>query len=239
MSSIFLTSGPVFSVKNGSGERKAAKINNKLLLENLKKEIRKCENLLFVCSSPDDYKKNDAVANLISKSLSLSGLKFRMYDLIDSRNWLFSKGLINNADLIILLGGDPIEQIEFFNNIELKDKLKKYNNCLMGISAGTINMADYVYCSKDGKIESSLYYRGLGITNINIEPHFNIEDTQRINNVLLPDSNERPFVALPDESFIMLKNNTIKLYGEAYYFNEGQYKKIDEDLENLYNRREK
>lgn len=240
MNSIIMTSGPKFSEKNEKGERKAIKLVNENLLETLKNEIKAYNNLLFICSTPDNYKTNEEFSKIIEKSLSLSGFKFQMSDLIDSRNWLFSKSLICNADLIILLGGDPIEQMEFFNNIELKEKLKKYNGCLLGISAGTINMASQAYCSKDEKIENTLYYKGLGLTNINIEPHFDIDDNKRIEEILLQDSKKKPFLAIPDESFVLIKKDKIKLLGEGYYFSAGQYKKIDNDeFVNLYGKNDK
>lgn len=233
MKSIILTSGPEFTIKNENGERKAIKLTNEALVQTLNSEIEQYDNLLFICSTPDDYKKNEEYAKLITKSLSLSGFKFAMSDLIDSRNWLFSKGLINGANLVVLLGGDPLQQMEFFNAIELKEKLKRYKGCLLGISAGTINMAKNVYCSKDESIEETLYYKGLGLTDINVEPHFDIEDTNRINDVLLVDSGKKPFVALPNESFIVIKDGTVNLHGDAYYFNNGEYNKI-EDLNTVY-----
>lgn len=237
MNCIILTSGPKFSEKKENGKIKAVKLSNLNLIETLKREVDKFDNLLFICSSPDDYKKNEEYSEIIAKSLSLSGIKFQMSDLIDSRNWLFSKGLINNSDLIILLGGNPLEQIEFFNDIELKEKLKSYKGCLMGISAGTINMANFSYCSKDEEVEESIYYKGLGVTQVNVEPHFDINDKQRIDEILLEDSKKRSFVALPDESFIVVKKDDISLYGDGYYFYEGNYKKIDENLNKLYSKK--
>ena len=234
MNSIILTSGPTFSEVKENGQRKAIKLSNLNLVDVLKKEIEKFDNLLFICSSPDDYKKNEEYSALITKSLSLSGIKFQISDVIDSRNWLFSKGLISNSDLIILLGGDPLVQMEFFNSIELKDKLKKFKGCLLGISAGTINMANNAYCSQDEKIETTHYYKGLGLTEINVEPHFDIEDKKRIEEILLVDSNKKTFVALPDESFIVIKKDDTTLYGDAYYFSEGKYEKIEGKLNEIY-----
>lgn len=221
---LILTSGQSFS-KKINGERKAIKLENKEFVDYIKKNV-KSNNLLFICSSPDDYKKNEQFASIITKSLSLSGIKFDYCDLLDSRNWLFTKSLVKNSDLIILLGGDPVEQIEFFNSIELKEKIKGTKGCIMGISAGTINLAKNAYCSKDDKIESSIYYKGLGLTDICIEPHFDVEDKERIENILLQDSKKSPFIALPDESFITINDKDISLYGDAYYFSEGDYKKI-------------
>ncbi len=237
MKTIILTSGPAFSTKNEKNIRKAVKLQNTNLIETLKNEIEKYDNVLFICSSPDEYKTNEEYATIIFKSLSLSGIKFKMMDLIDSRNWLFSRGLINSADLIILMGGDPLEQMEFFNSIELKDKLKKYSKCVMGISSGSINMASDVYCSQDNEIESSCYYKGLGLTDIRVEPHFDISDEKRINDLLLIDSKRKNFVALEEESFILIKKNNIELFGKGFYFNDGSYKKIDDkEIKKIYNK---
>lgn len=222
---LILTSGPNFTVEK-NGVIKAVKLSNKDFVGYLKKNIVNTNNLLFICSNPDDYKKNEEYANAIERSLYLSGIKFEHTDLLDSRNWLFTKSLVKNSDLIILLGGDPVEQIEFFNNIELKAKIKGTKAYIMGISAGSINMANYVYCSKDKNIEKTLHYRGLGLTNINIEPHFNINDKKRMNDVLIPDSKQTTFIALANESFITINNKDVKLYGDAYLFSEGNYKKI-------------
>lgn len=227
MKSIFMTSGPNFSIKKENGERRAIRLDNVDLVANLKSEIEKYDNLVFICSTPDEYEKNDSFASIITKSLSLSGLKFAMSDLIDSRNWLFTKSLVSNADLIVLLGGDPLEQMEFFNSIQLKEKLKHFNGCLLGISAGTINMANKVYCSKDDDIDESLIYKGLGLVDISVEPHFDVSDLNRINEVLIPDSQRTSFIAIPDESFILVKEGNVKIFGDAYSFKEGSYNKID------------
>ena len=40
------------------------------------------------------------------------------------------------------------------------------------------------------------------------------------------DSKNKPFVALDDDSFIIVKGNTAKIFGNAYYFKNGEYKKI-------------
>lgn len=236
MKTIILTSNPAFSIKNEKNIRKPIKLDNNLIAT-LKKEVKEFNNILFISSSPDEYETNEEYSNIIFKSLSLSGVKFKMMDLIDSRNWLFSRGLINNADLIILMGGNPLEQMEFFHNIELKDKLKKYTKCIMGISSGSINMSNDAYCSQDDKIENSCNYKGLGLTNIRIEPHFDINDEKRINNLLLEDSKKKNFIALEDDSFILIKKNDIKLFGNGYYFNGGNYMKInDKEIKKIYSK---
>jgi dipeptidase E len=233
MNSIILTSGPAFSIKKGNGERKSIRLRNEALVKHLKNNIDGYNNLLFICSSPDDYEKNELYSSVITKSLSLSGFKFDMVDLIDSRNWLFTKGLINNSNLVILLGGHPLNQMSFFEDIELKDKLRKYKGCLMAISAGTINLATNDYCSKDDDIEESCYYKGLGLVDINVEPHFDINDKTRIDSILNEDSKKKPFFALPDDSIIVYKDNQYLLEGEGYYFKDGTHTKVNGNITNL------
>ena len=225
---IILTSSPNFSQKINE-ERKAIKLENAELIDQIKLMTKKYDNLLFICSNPDDYKKNESYAKIIEKSLSLAGIKFEKSDLLDSRNWLFTKSLINISDLIIVLGGNPLDQMEFFNSIDLKNKIKKYDGCIMTVSAGTINMANYVYCSKDDEIDETVRYRGLGLTDLNIEPHFDIEDEKRINEILLKDSEDGAFYALPEESFITIKNNEINMFGDIYYFSNGNYEKKNKE----------
>lgn len=237
MSSIILTSNPGFYSVGDNGKKKAIKLANTMLVETLKKEVEEYDNLLFVCASSDDYKKNEEIVEVITRSLYLAGIKFHMTDMIDSRNWLFSKGLINNSNLIILLDGDCLEQMEFFNGIELKEKLKKYKGCIMGIGSGTINLANKAYCSKKSEEdESSIRYRGLGITDISVEIGFNDSDTKRIEDILLPDSKISRFIALPNESFIVVKKQFAEVYGDAYYFNGGSYKKIGKNINDIYGR---
>lgn len=225
MATLFLTSGPNF-YKKGKYDLLSDRVNNKDLIIELKRELKGFSNLVFVCSNPEDYESTEKYSMAIAKSLSLVGIKFNMIDMIDSRNWLFSRSLISNADLVILLGGDTLLQMEFFNDIELADKLKKCRGVILSISAGTINMAKKAYCSKD-KHNETTYYKGLGLTNINIEPHFDVNDKKRINDILLEDSKKQSFVALHDDSFIIAKGNSARIFGPAYYFKNGEYKKID------------
>lgn len=224
MTTLFLTSGPSF-YKDGKHGLISDRVNNKDLIVELKRELKGYSNIVFVCSNPDDYETTEMYASLITKSLSLSGIKFDMGDIIDSRNWLFSKSLITNADLVVLMGGDTLTQMQFFNDIELSDKLKKCKGIILGISAGSVNMAKNAYCSKD-KYNETTYYKGLSLTSLNIEPHFDTNDKKRIKEVLIEDSKKQPFVALDDDSFIIVKGNTGKIFGNAYYFKDGDYKKI-------------
>ena len=65
MKAIFLTSGPEFTYKKEKGNLIANKLENKELVECLKNEIENYNNLLLVCSSPDNYDKTDKYSEQI------------------------------------------------------------------------------------------------------------------------------------------------------------------------------
>ena len=51
----------------------------------------------------------------------------------------------------------------------------------------------------------------MGLTNIAIEPHFDINDKERIENVLSKDSFTKSFIAISDDGFITIKDDKINI----------------------------
>ena len=109
----------------------------------------------------------------------------------------------------------------------------------MGASGGAMNMADTVYCipEVDGEHTDKnfkRYIKGLGLTNINIIPHYQhfkqmkfLDGTNMLKEILLPDSKKTELVCLPDRSYIIVKNNKIQIYGKAYVLENGKEKTIN------------
>lgn len=99
-------------------------------------------------------------------------------------------------------------------------------------------MAEFVYNSPEEKEESEpIYFEGLGLSNINIEPHF-ILDTTEFNEMqlyqrkhLLEESNKRPIYALCDGSHILETNKSITVYGKAFLIKDGSIIQIGKDKE--------
>ena len=116
----------------------------------------------------------------------------------------------------------------------LKKYLKDVDSVIVGISAGSINSAGDVYNSpeSDEDLNNSPYLKGLGLTTINIEPHFILENLnddynkklQR--NAIIKESYNRTIIALTDGAYILQTNNECKLYGESYKIKNGIIDKI-------------
>jgi len=201
-------------------------------LKNLKDSIHDYNKFVIIASNPDDYYKNDNYLKLDMQILALSNLIFKENIVLDNRNKNDIANILDNSSLIFLSGGNTYMQNKFFNNINLKDYIKNINACIVGISAGSINSAKIVYNSPKEKedLNNPLILDGLGLTTINVEPHFDCCNPNKIKmDSIIEESYNRVIYGLPDKSYIF--NNTI--YGKCYKIHNGIIKLISNDDEKV------
>ena len=195
---------------------------------------------LYICSDPDGWEKTDLYAAATAECMEKAGFAFSAFDVLDSRNVDDAAGLIENADLIILSGGHVPTQNAFFRAIGLRELLDGFGGVFMGISAGSMNSASTVYAHPEleGEAIDPDYERflpGLGLTEANIIPHFNIiagdtlDGLDLFDDIAIPDSAGHTFFVLPDGSYILSRSGKETLYGEAYVIHDGEMKQIAED----------
>lgn len=233
---VFLTSDVGASTKM-NGVRVVSKLNNTNgFVDQLKKYTKGGKNFVFIVSDPSTFDKNDSYAKLTFDSFNLSGFHFENLIIIDSRTLANVEKFIKEADLVYLAGGDPLCQMDFFEKLNLSNLLKKYKPIVIGQSAGSINLAKNAYCSPEDEeeIENKRYYKGLGLTNIRIEPHFkNSSDFEYSfsGKILLKDSKKKDFIAITDGSFIVDDGKVATIFGESYYFTNGNYSQLSKNQE--------
>lgn len=223
---IFLTSD-IGASKKVAGIRVVTELNNtNKFADNLKRAVTGHNLMVFVASSPF-YDGTSTYAELTRSSLSLSGIRFSKMVILDGRNMSSCRELMQRADLVFLAGGDTEIQMKFFENMNLRKHIIQCKGVIVGQSAGALNLATNVYCSPTpDETSTKKYWTGLGMTEINIEPHFNPENKDLIENVLLPDSKTKPFIAITDGSYIIDDGEKQTIYGEAYSFSKGEVKQI-------------
>lgn len=223
---VFLTSDIGASVKI-NGVRQVSKLNNtNHFADNLKREIRGNRLMVFVASSPA-YEGTKIYANLTRSSLALDGMEFAEMVILDGANINDCKVLMQKADLVFLAGGDTAVQMAMFEKMNLREHIKLCKGVVVGQSAGALNLAKAVYCSPTpDETSTEKYWKGLGLTDINIEPHFKPENKELIEKILLPDSKTQSFIAITDGSYIIDDGKKQTIYGEAYSFAKGQMKQI-------------
>jgi len=146
-------------------------------------------------------------------NISILDSRLKKYDMIEN---------IKNSNIIFLLGGDTLKQIKSIKNYGLKKYIYDANKIVIGISAGAINMAKKVILAKDedDNIPNLSIYNGIGLTDINIEPHCefknekhwkDLEEASEIGKILL----------MHDNCYIIIDNDIISYYGD-YCFIENK-----------------
>ena len=191
---------------------------------------------LFICSSPDDYGFTDRVSAEMAAAFREAGMNFSRLMKLDRRNQSEAQLLIWQSDFIILSGGHVPTQNAFFQQIGLRELLKNYQGVVLGISAGTMNAAGRVYAQPEERGESVPEFRrflpGLGITQINVLPHYQqvkddmLDGKRLFEDVTYADSFGECFFVFVDGTYLLVKNGKTTLYGEAYCLRDGKMTQI-------------
>ena len=235
---LFITSSPfvdgadyaVMDPKNG-------------LVERLQQALPPYCRCLYICSSPHRRDLNCTFGADIFQNFAQEGMPFSHYAVLDGDNFYEARKLVGQSDLIVLAGGHVPTQNAFFHKIHLPELLRDYNGVVLGISAGSMNMAEIVYAQPEEPGESGPDYErfipGLGITDINILPHYQkvkdylVDDLRLFEDITFPDSMGHCFFALPDGSYIYQDEQIQLLCGKGYSVIDGIMEQINEDGEVL------
>ena len=211
------------------------------LLDKLKSIWPQDARVLIVCANPDNHEKNDGVYVCLKESLPMSGLSVSYLAQCDDRNPDIIENL-PDMDVIILAGGHVPTQNKFMKQLRLKERLLEFKGILVAWSAGSMNCAEVVYAGPElaGEALDPLYERwipGLGITNINIYPHFQklrdeyLDGMRLIEDITFEDSVGHEIIAMNDGSYLMIDDGKTTLYGEAYRIKDRQLTQICKDGE--------
>lgn len=222
MSIIYMLSGPA---KNSDFPTK--------IKDKLKKDLKNKKNIVFIPTTPYNFIKNDLYVYGDDKD-KLGILKyineinlFKNISIIDYR--LTNRQSIDkiiNADVLYLLGGNPFTQLEYIKSEKYNKLIKNFSGVIIGTSAGSMNLAKKAYCSKDEDFSESVFYEGIGIVDITIDPHFEINNKIQISEIT-KNSHYKKIIGLPDTSGIRISDNNVEYINKCYLFNEGQLEEIN------------
>lgn len=199
----------------------------------LKKDLKSLKKITFIASSKDNYDKNELF--VYGNNDSITGLKNHLSDIMDIKqinildsrtNLEDGKKIIKDSDVIYLMGGNPFTQIEYINDNGYNFLLKDFQGVILGTSAGAMNLAKYSYYSKDEDYENSLFYKGLEIVDVTIDPHFDINNEEQVNEAK-EYSKEHKIIGLPNESAVRIENDDIKYINKCFLFNSGKMEDIN------------
>lgn len=198
---------------------------------------------LMLAADPDNFGGNDQMRDAFAESFRQAGLPLADIALCDRRNQDEIGALVNSSSFIMLCGGHVPTQNRFFAALGLPALLQGFEGIVLGISAGTMNAARIVYAQPEepGEATDPHYARwiaGLGLTDTSVWPHFQRSryltvDGQSLMDIGLADSRHRPFYALPDGSYILGVDGHETLYGEGWYFANGEARQVCENGQSL------
>lgn len=230
MKHVFLTSD-VGCIKKIDGVRVVDPIDDSNgIIEQIKSCLVKEDSFVYFASNPSCFEITDMYAKFVFDSFKLSGFNFKNYIIIDDRFNGDLKSIVDSADVIFLTGGDTKTQMDFFERIGLRDILKDYEGVVIGQSAGSMNLANLVVCPPDKEDISTYTWNGLGIVDINIEPHFSEDIFYKddfYSNKLKELSNTYPLYAYGDGTHIYYDGSNYTIYGDVYYLFDSKLEKID------------
>lgn len=206
-------------------------------VETLRQDFPPHCRALFVCSDPEGWQETDFFAASVRRGFEAAGFAFEAFWVLDSRNQDSTRQLAAESNFIILAGGHVPTQNRFFRRIRLKETLEAYDGLLLGISAGSMNSAATVYSQPEepGEALDPAYERflpGLGLTDLMLLPHYQavrdslLDGLRIIEDITLPDSIGKTFYAIPDGSYLLIRNGRPELRGEAYRIRDGKIEPI-------------
>lgn len=190
---------------------------NEQQIKYLSKDLKTCKSILFI---PGDYDKEkyiiykDKIINWL-KSIEVSFSECYLTGLDDE---------LKSYDVIFLMGGNPINQIEIINKINLKNIINKAK-VVIGVSAGAINLSKEAIYFNDYS-EKVEMYDGIGLTDINVYPHFDITNEYFVEEVKMV-SRLKSLIALPNNSFIKIDDKQIEFIGDSFKIDKENIIKIN------------
>ncbi len=143
-----------------------------------------------------------------------AGIRFNKSCVVDGRMTpKEAQKVISEADIVWLAGGDTPTQFAYLQKYGLIDILRHYNGTVIGMSAGSINMAKSAICTLACGHYKQLIYPALGLVDISVEPHFTINN---VPDELLMLSKDHIIYGLCDDAVIVCRDGKTDFYGDIY-----------------------
>lgn len=174
------------------------------------------KSIVFIASSFDNFEKNDYFINGLIGFFKDIGIRFNKISIIDNRmSKEEARDIVKNSDIVFIVGGDPKKEMDSINEYGLSNILRDRDGITIGVSAGSINMADNVIYRDEDDNKTIIKYKGIGLTDICIYPHLDFNNIDYLKEIF-EVSKYQKITALPNESFIVIENDSVKYINEHY-----------------------
>ena len=150
------------------------------LARQLKKDLTGTKRIVYIPGSNTPEKNEKALTKYIpafTEHFRKIGIKFDAVECITpNTDETKAKEFVENSDMVMLMGGNPILQQELYLSKGLKPILKNYHGVILGYSAGAMNMSKHIIITPCSDEYPDFDIRpGLNLSGISIYPHINFE----------------------------------------------------------------
>lgn len=190
--------------------------------EQLKRYLCPQNDFVYIASDFAGHKQTQYYFSQTIQQFAKWGIVFERSAIIDDRITLEqAQEWIRKAGVILLAGGPTLKQMASIQEYRLEKELQNTSAIVIGISAGAINMAKRVVLAKDESddIPQLSIYPGIGLTEINIEPHLGSADPAHIQDIH-EAARHAPIYGLYDESFIVEDHGMRQFFGPYEVFDQ-------------------
>ena len=193
--------------------------------EVFREKINKRNKFAFVASEFEMlHEKTDKYFHLFLDMFEGIGIHFEEAYVVDGRmSEEEAQRAVAEADVVWLSGGDTPTQFRYFQTYGLDKVLSAHDGVIIGMSAGSINMAKTAICTLSCGHYKQEIYSGLDCVDISVEPHFVREN---VSEELIELSEDYTIYGLCDEGLIVCSGETVEFYGEVYRISCGNVEKM-------------
>ena len=141
-----------------------------------KTELKDTKSIVYV---PGGYKKIEKAKTkyvpTFEEHFKRIGIEFEEVNLITpDLTKEQAKEMIKGASFIMLMGGDPFEQMRICKDLDIINDLKQFNGLMLGFSAGAMLMSKYMIITPCSEEYTDFHIEeGLNLDGISIYPHNN------------------------------------------------------------------
>jgi hypothetical protein len=205
-------------------------LNNMSTDNEIKKEfdsLNLVDTIVLIAGDFNNYDANRKAEERVIKWLESMKITYNYVHMIDNRQ---NKGnqerLINSSDLVIMMDGHPIKQIKHIEKNGINHLLANKQN-LIAFGYGATNLGYEINLAKNEKrnIVENYSYQGIGVTDLNIEPHFDEMDLFHNPSELMPNTIFNETTILTKDSGIVI-GDQIKYINNIYHANYGKLEKV-------------
>lgn len=195
----------------------------------IKEVLGLIDEITFIESRFHTWDKNTLGVNRMIKWFIYHGIHLKKVTIVDSRMDLKAQHeAIDHSKALFINGGDTLMQMSTLNKNGLVNLLHNFKGPIIGISAGAINMAKRSVLPLTKIRKRSYEYKGTGLVDVTITPHFDINRKEHLEKEVFPLSYNGLIYGLEEDGAVLVKDGAVSFYGGVYEIRNGLIKKIDQ-----------